>query len=75
MKCFEVLFERGGLTVKAPGVSETELRRELLYYAADSMADVWAAIADLVADPERHLISITERLPQITVLTTRAVPA
>ena len=68
MKCYEVIFERDGFSVKAPGVTETEIRRESIYYAAVSMESVWGALEDLINDPERTLISIAELLPMIVVV-------
>jgi len=72
MKVYEVTFEVPGKTIKAPGISETELKREQTYYAADSVVEVWEAIQHLLNDPERSFLGIVERLPAITVLSAPA---
>lgn len=68
MKLWQVTYEADGHTVKAPGVSETEIKRNSLYYAADTAEQVWEAIADLRADPERRFFSLSEALPLVIVL-------
>lgn len=74
MKLFEVKYEEDGRTVKAPGVSETAVNRCSLYYAAASMAPVWAATESLRADPERQFMGIAEVLPLVTVLPSDSAP-
>jgi hypothetical protein len=71
MKLYHVTYERDGFTVKAPGVSETEIKKESLYYVADSFDAVFEATKDLRDDPERRLFSIGEALPMVTVLTAK----
>lgn len=68
MKLFTVRYEEDGRTVKAPGVSETVIRQCDLHFAAKSMEEVWEAVADIRADPERRLVYITESAPLVTVL-------
>ena len=68
MKLFQVTTDRDGNTVKAPGISETEIIYETLYYAADNIEDVWNHISWIRNDPERVLIAIAEAAPQVTVV-------
>jgi hypothetical protein len=70
MKLYEYKYEEDGKTVKAPGVSETEIKTCSLYYAAESEEAVWAATADLRYDPEKRFRSIAEVLPLVMVLPT-----
>jgi len=72
MKLYEVTFEVPGYTVKAPGISETELKREQTYYVADSVVEVWEQIQGMLADPERSFMAIVEKLPAVTVVSTPA---
>lgn len=72
MKLYEVTFEEDGKTVKAPGVSETVVRRMRTYYAAESVEAVWEAIAPFRADPERTFIGLGEIAPLVTVIGKRA---
>jgi hypothetical protein len=68
MKVFRVVTERDGKTVKAPGVSETEIKREEWRYAADSIEQVWDCIARFITDPECTVIAMHEEHPAITIL-------
>lgn len=68
MKVFRVLAERDGKTVKAPGISETEIKREETRYAADTIQEVWARIQDMLNDPECLVIAVHEEHPAIVVL-------
>lgn len=68
MKVFLVRVQREGRTVKAPGISETELKNEDWLYAADSINDVWDVIEPLRMDPEAHVIGLWEQHPMIQVL-------
>ena len=68
MKVFVVRVQRDGLTVKAPGVSETAIKQEDYFYAAESFADVWDVIEPIRMDPEAHLIGVWEQHPMIQVL-------
>ena len=43
MKLFQVSYDAPGLTVKAPGVSTTEVRRNDLFFAAETFEEVWEA--------------------------------
>lgn len=69
MKVFRVVTERDGETTRGPGKTSTELVRETLLYAADTMQEVWDAIEWLRSDPERTLVELIEAAPAITVLT------
>lgn len=68
MKVYRVVAERDGATTRKPGEVSVEIVREDYRYAAESMQQVWDAIADLRNDPERTLIAIVEEAPAITVL-------
>lgn len=74
MRLYEVTFEVPGYTVKAPGVSETELKCEQTYYAADSVVEVWDAIQPLLTDPERIFLGIVEKMAALTVLSADGEP-
>jgi hypothetical protein len=54
VKVFEVEIHCDGLTVKAPGVSETEVKKQLLYFASDSIDAVWQHVQEqcLLQDEE-----------------------
>ena len=69
MKIFRVVTHEDGRTVKAPGVSETEVRQVDMRYATETMQQVWDAIEWIRNDPERELIAIIEEHPAVTVLT------
>ncbi len=69
MKVYAVIVERDGHTVKAPGVSETEIKREQHLFAAANIEQVWAAVEALRMDPEANFIGIYEKEPSIQVLT------
>lgn len=58
--------------MKAPGVSETEIKQVDRRYAANTMQQVWDAIADIRNDPEETLIAVIEEHPAITILTPNA---
>ena len=68
MKVFVVRVQRDGRTVKAPGVSETEIKREDFLYAAENINEVWGVIEYIRMDPEAHLIGLWEQHPAIEVL-------
>lgn len=68
MKLFQVTTDRDGNTAKAPGVSQTEVIRDTMFFVADSIEDVWEHIDWIRADPERELIAISEAAPAVTVL-------
>lgn len=72
MKVYRVVAERDGATTRKPGEVSVEIMREDYRYAAESMQQVWDAIADLRNDPERTLIAIVEEAPAITVLGSKA---
>jgi len=68
MKVFRVVTQHDGYTVKAPGVSETEIKQVDRRYAAETMQQVWDEIESIRSDPEKDLIAIIEEYPAITVL-------
>lgn len=68
MKVFRVVTERDGYTVKAPGVSETEVRQVDRRYAAKTIEEVWNKIEAIRNDPEEKLIAIIEEHPAISVI-------
>ena len=68
MKLFQVMAERDGNTIKSPGVSQTEVIRDTMFFAANTIDEVWERIAWIRNDPERDLISISEVAPQVTVI-------
>lgn len=74
MKVYVVRVERDGKTIKAPGVSETEIKREDFMFAASSISEVWDAIDFLRTDPEAHLIGVWEQHPAIQVLGSPSTP-
>lgn len=69
MKLFRVCTEYDGKSIKDSGTTRTELLREEILYAAETMTDVWEAIEWMRLDPERTLIALVEEAPAITVLT------
>lgn len=68
MKVYCVEVQRDGKTIKAPGISETEIKREQFLFAAESIAEVWAAIDFLRSDEEAELIGVWQQHPAIQVL-------
>ena len=68
MKVFRVVTARDGYTVKAPGVSETEVRQVDRRYAAKTIEEVWDRIEEIRNDPEEELIAIIEEHPSISVI-------
>ena len=68
LKVFEVVYETDGLTVKAPGVSETEVKKCSILYAASSITDVVSEIKWLLDDPTKTVVGISEVCPSIVVL-------
>jgi len=75
MRLHEVKYKEDCRRVKAPGVSETEVKVCSLYYAAETPEAVWDSIADIRADPERRFKSIAEVLPLLTVVSANPTPA
>lgn len=74
MRLFEVKYQEDGKTVKAPGVSETTINTCSLYYAAESLVEVWDATGHLRDDPEKQFKSIAEVLPLVTVIPVESEP-
>ena len=68
MKIYQVVSDRDGETTREPGKHNTEIVREVLRYAADSIEDVWDAIEWIRTDQERTLIGVFEEHPSVTVL-------
>lgn len=68
MKVFLVTTEQDGRTIKAPGISETERKRFEYRYGADTMQQVWDAIAFLRENPEVDILAIHEEYPAITII-------
>ena len=68
MKIFVVIVDSDGPTLKAPGVSETEVKRMSYYYAAESIQRVWDAVEEMRNDPERTVIAVYEERPSVTIL-------
>lgn len=73
MPLFEVKWEEDGKTVKAPGVSETELKVYSHWYVARDFDQVWKAIEDIRYDPEerKRLLSVAEAQVGVTMLDDR----
>ena len=69
MKIFRVVTEQDGETIKEPGKLTTELRREELRYAAETMQEVWKAIEWILNGEEKIVIAIIQEAPAVTVLT------
>lgn len=68
MRLYEVKYQEDGPSFKAPGVSATEMKTCVLYYAAESMEAVWEATGHLRTDLEKDFLSVAEVLPLVTVL-------
>lgn len=68
MKIFRVVTERHGLTIKAPGISETEMKREEFRFGADSLQEVWDHIGWLREDPTSEIVAIHEEHPAIDII-------
>ena len=68
MKVFRVVIERDGKTIKAPGITETEIKREEFRYAANTIQEVWTQIGFRLEDPECTVIALHEEHPAIHVL-------
>ena len=68
MKVYRVVTERDGRTTKEPGTTSTEIIREDWRYAADTIDQVWEAIAFWRNEPTFTVIAIIEEHPAITVI-------
>ena len=73
MSLFRVAWEEDMLTIKEPGVTQTEFRQYQHFYVSDTFETVWSAIGDIRNDPEkrRRLISVTDCSVGVTILTDR----
>ena len=69
MKVYRVVTDRDGITSSEPGKRSTEIVREELKYAAETIQEVWDAIEWIRFDEERTLIAIIEEFPTITIIT------
>ena len=76
MPLFEVKWEEDGKTVKAPGISQTEVKVCSHWYVARDFDQVWEHIKDIRHDPEgrRHLLSVAEVVLGMTILDDREPP-
>lgn len=74
MKLFCVTTERDGATTRKPGESSTEVLQYSHYYAAETIQDVWEAIAWMRNDPETTVRAIAEVVSGITVLPANTAP-
>lgn len=76
MPLFEVRWEEDGKTVKAHGVSETEINSCSHLYVARDFDQVWDAILHIRRDPKqrRRLWSIAEIKAGVTILADRGSP-
>lgn len=68
MKVFRVVTERDGRVMRAPGLSETEVKREEWRYAAEDIRDVWKIIQPFFDDPDCLVIAVHEESPAITII-------
>ena len=68
MKVFRVVTEYDGKSIKDSGVTRTELIREQILFASETMTNVWEAIEWMRLDPERTIVEISEAAPAITIL-------
>lgn len=68
MKVFRVLTEHNGSTIKDSGTTRTELIREEILYAAETIQRVWDAVGFMHLEPKRTIIEISEVAPAITIL-------
>ena len=69
MNVYRVVTERDGATTKVPGRISTDIERFTYHYAADTMRQVWEAIAWLRDDPEVELIAVIQDISGLSVLT------
>lgn len=65
MKVFRVTTERDGDTTKEPGKTTTEIKRESLLFAAETIGRVWVAIDWIRQDPDLTIVEIAEVAPAI----------
>lgn len=70
MNVYVAEWEEDGRTVKAPGVTETEVKAFKRYFVAGGWNDVWAATEYLRTDPERTFKGIGVVLESVVVLPT-----
>jgi hypothetical protein len=68
MILYQVTVERDGLTCKAPGVTETEVKHITYWYVADDIETVWQATEQLRTDPECRFLGINESVQGVKVL-------
>jgi len=68
MKLYQVSYNEDGRTIKASGVTETEIRRCDLFFAAESIEKVWEATQWVRDDEEKEFIHVGEVCSSIQVL-------
>ena len=68
MKIFRVVYNEDGKTIKEPGIVSTEIKQMNVFYAAETMQQVWDDIEYIRNDVERELIGIIQDQSAVTVL-------
>jgi hypothetical protein len=68
VKVYRVLLDRDSETTKEPGIAITKTQREDIFYAADTMEEVWDEIEWLRDDPNCNVVAIFEEYPSIHLL-------
>ena len=68
MKLYQVSYNEDGRTVKGNGIKETEVRRCDLFFAAESIEQVWAATQWIRDDEEKEFVHVGEVCPMVQVL-------
>ena len=68
MKLFQVTYEQDGETNGTPGRVATDIERITISFCAKDIQTVWGEIDWLLNNPEMTVISISEALPQVSVL-------
>lgn len=74
MKLFRVIAERDGKTIKEPGITSTELIQSSYYYCAETLQKVWDATDWLRNDPEVTVLSLSEVVGGVTILSGNETP-
>lgn len=69
MNLYRVTMRRDGESISAGRTITTEIISDEIYYAAESIAQVWAAANELVrGDEEREIVGIAEVVGSLVVL-------
>ena len=71
MKVFEVEIHGDGLRVKAPGVSEIEIKKEFMYFAADSIDAVWHHVKQQYLHDGEELKTVRTVIESVGILDSR----